>query len=156
MEVGGRDQERLTTRAARKEDSRVGSVVTTISVSLVRLVGVFLVMVGVWAGVKVILEAWSFYNEPSKIERFAFALERSAGLGNITAKRGTRAQGGHSGVGPGEANEKPTPGPRQARSVRVSYLLAWPLVILLLLLIGKLASWAMHAGMQMAVPTDRR
>ena len=117
----------------------------------VRLVGVAVLCVGVWAGVKVIVEAWSLYEQPQRIERFATAIQAGSNLdgliGNLVAASG-----------PAEADDQ-TPSaaaakPRRAEpggTLRLSYFAAWFIALLLMFVIGTLAMTAITTGGQLAL-----
>jgi hypothetical protein len=135
-----RDQEREPA-PSRLDLGRIASGVTT---AVVRLAGVALVLVGLWAGVKVVFEAWGLYREPAAVDRLARVIDRASHVDALLAPRpaaGAEAQG--------KAGTPAAPAPEEA--FRPSYFLAWTLAILLLLLVGKLASWTVRAGGELAL-----
>jgi len=91
--------------------------------------------------VKVILEAWALYEEPSRIVRFADDIQRHSNLdgviGTVTGSAGDTA---------GQAGK-----PAQAGSFRLSYFAAWFIVLLLMFVIGSLAMTAIATGGQLAL-----
>lgn len=144
-----KDSNRPETERVPEESSRVETLTALIASALARALGVILVTAGVWAAVIVIVEAWNLYSDPDSIQYFAKSLERASGLDELLAS-GTPAPRapagtGLSAVGP-EAGPATEPNQIRPGSLKLSYLFAWPLVVLLLLLIGKLASWAIEAG----------
>jgi hypothetical protein len=98
--------------------------VDLVTEALVRLVGVVLLILGLWVAVNVVLEAWQLYQEPARIERIA---------ARLSAVAGAPASADTAGGGLDQ---------------QLALLLAWPLALLLLLLLGRLAFWAVaHGGM---------
>ncbi len=117
----------------------------------VRLVGVILLLVGLWVSLKVIVEAWDLYRNPDHIERFAVAIERGSNLDKtvaaVTAPRS--ASRVTRDAGEGQAEEI-TPAP-VIPTLRLSYFLSWGIAILLLLLIGRLALASVKTGGELAL-----
>jgi hypothetical protein len=133
------------------------SVTTQLMQIFVRLVGVGLLLVGLWAGVKVILEAWALYQQPQRVERFATAIEQGSHLDTLLtrirpkAANGAPNEGGSTTPAAAEAPQPP-PGPvSPEESFRLSYFLAWFIVILLLMLVGRLAMAAIRTGGELAL-----
>lgn len=120
---------------------------TQLTQLVVRLLGFLLMVVGLWIGLAVIAEAWSLYREPQNIERFAKAIEQGSNLDKALSA----VNRGEADV-PGDA----TPAEILERSrrkheddvlgFRLSYFVAWIIVILLLMLVGRLAIAAVKAG----------
>jgi hypothetical protein len=103
----------------------------------VRLVGVIVLGVGLWAGVKVIAEAWSLYEQPQRIERLAEAVQQGSNLDGVFA-------------GLGGAGEASPPGSGEA-GLRLSYFAAWFIALLLMFVIGSLAMAAITTGGRLAL-----
>lgn len=116
---------------------------TQFTAIFVRLVGVVLLLVGLWVSLKVIVEAWDLYRSPEHIERFAAAIERGSNLDKtlaaLTAPRPSARDAKESGR-PESAEEVP------AQPLRLSYFISWAIAILLLMLIGRLALSAVKTG----------
>jgi hypothetical protein len=107
---------------------------------LARMGGLVLLVVGLWVGIRVIGEAWDLYREPQRIETFAAAVERGSNL-DKTLLSGSRSQT--------SADQ-----PRYTATgddFRPSYFLTWFIVLALLLILGRLAAWAVISGGQLAV-----
>ena len=114
---------------------------------IVRLIGLVVLLVGIYVGIKVIFEAWHLYEEPQRIERFADAIEHGSNLDAILAS-----------VTKGKSipklleNETSPSQPQQATPpLKVTYFLAWGIVIVLLMVIGSLATAAIRTGGQLAL-----
>ena len=105
--------------------------------AFVRVVGLVVLLVGLWAGVKVVLEAWALYEEPQRIERFAEAIAKGSNvdgvIGSLTA----------SDEGAGKA--------QAGGGFRLSYFAAWFIVLLLMFVIGSLSMAAITTGGQLAL-----
>ena len=148
---------RQEVRVAPARSSRLGLWSAVIASALARAMGLILIIVGVWAAVMVVIEAWNLYSDPDSIQHFASSLERASGLDEYLAFRNPPPMGsGNTVSGNGNATgaliSSLETGDRGL--LKVSYLFAWPLVILLLLLIGKLASLAIEAGARLAFRRD--
>jgi len=108
--------------------------------ALVRLVGLAVLLVGLWVGVKIILEAWALYEDPSRIVRFADDIQRHSNLdgviGTISSESADASQAGKSSQGGG---------------FRLSYFAAWFIVLLLMFVIGSLAMTAIATGGQLTL-----
>ncbi len=110
----------------------------------VRLIGITLLLVGLFIGIKLILEAWDLYEQPQKIERFAEAIEHGSNLDAML----------HSFTN--QSNQKSEPRsleqpPNKKQQIRLSYFMAWGIVILLLMVIGSLVATAVRTGGQLAL-----
>lgn len=105
---------------------------------LVRAVGVAVLLVGVWIGVKVVLEAWALYQEPTRIEAFAEAVESGSNLDGLVADLARTAGATTAERGAGG-------------SLRLSYFAAWFISLLLLFVVGSLAMTAISTGGQLAL-----
>lgn len=134
------------------------SVTTQLMQVFVRLVGVALLLVGLWAGVKVILAAWALYQQPQRVERFATAIEQGSHLDSlltrIRPKAATNTAEESSSTAPAAAEAAPQPPPSPVapeESFRLSYFLAWFIAILLLMLVGRLAMAAIRTGGELAL-----
>jgi len=137
--------------------------VTTQVVSVfVRLVGVALLLVGLWAGVKVILEAWALYQNPQRVERFATAIEHGSNLDTLVTRIRPKAatetpQGTSPETSQPPASAAAAPAARPAADAppnepfRLSYFIAWFIAILLLMLVGRLAMSAIKTGGELAL-----
>ena len=130
----------------------------------VRLLGMTVLVAGVWTAVIVITEAWGLYREPARIERFADAIERGSNLDKAFApRRESEARTSAVAPGPGldsagspsagtaaESGIAATPD-RQYYSVRLSYFAAWFVGLALLVVLGVLAMSAISTGGQLAL-----
>ena len=108
--------------------------------ALVRLVGLAVLLVGLWVGVKIILEAWALYEDPSRIVRFADDIQLHSNLdGVIGTIAGDSAAAGEAGKS------------SQNGGFRLSYFAAWFIVLLLMFVIGSLAMTAIATGGQLTL-----
>ncbi len=115
---------------------------------VVRLLGLVMLLIGLFVGIKVIFEAWDLYKEPQNIERFADAIEQGSHLDVMLAKFTLHPKTNDS--------ESVTQQPLQAaatsaESLRLTYFLAWIIAVLLLMVVGGLASSAIRTGGQLAL-----
>lgn len=114
---------------------------------VVRLLGLLMLIIGLYVGIKVIFEAWNLYDEPQRIERFADAIEQGSHLDSLLSSFTEKAASN-------DANDVQAWQPkheRQKESIRVTYFLAWFIAIILLMVVGSLASSAIKTGGQLAL-----
>ncbi|MDQ7072751.1 MAG: hypothetical protein Q9N32_03510 [Gammaproteobacteria bacterium] len=113
---------------------------------LIRSLGLIMLIIGLYIGIKVIFEAWALYDEPQRIERLADAIDNGSHLDKALSSFTSNA-----------LDVKPSDDPARVQinkaddSLRVSYFLAWFLAVLLLLIISGLAMSAIKTGGQLAL-----
>lgn len=125
---------------------------------VVRALGLVLLLFGMWLALEVLNEAWQLYHEPHRIERFADAIEAGSNIDRSIAPlqldAGT-AKGGTPGATaanvPGSydssaatTTQKNTGDPHYR--LRLSYYLAWVIVLLLLLLLARISLGVVRTG----------
>jgi hypothetical protein len=134
--------------------TRVATVIQFTEI-FVRLAGVLLLLVGLVVGIQVIIEAWDLYRSPEHIERFSWAIEKGTNLDKSIAALTKNPSPPSKTNEPGEQLDQATRSPdTQAyvdESIKLSYLLAWIIAILLLMLIGRLALAAIKTGGELAL-----
>jgi hypothetical protein len=106
----------------------------------VRLVGVVVLGVGLWAAVTVITEAMALYEQPHRIARLADAVQQGSNLDGVLAGLG----------GAGEASPRES-GEADGAGLRLSYFAAWFIALLLMFVIGSLAMAAITTGGRLAL-----
>jgi len=122
---------------------------TRVAQVVVRGSGFVLLAVGLWIALAVISEAWSLYQEPQRVERFAVAIEQGSHLDRALAASSTgRSAAGDEASNPAEVLERAQAAgsPAEGTGFRLSYFIAWVITILLLMLIGRLAIAAVKTG----------
>lgn len=118
--------------------------VTTVSQLFVRTAGIIALLVGLWSGVKLVSEAWVLYDEPSRIERFALAIEKGSNIDGFLNPTDSQASGnGDASTGGDSA--------AATSDFRLSYFAAWAIVLCLLLVVGRIAVWAIKTGGELAL-----
>ena len=126
----------------RESPPRALGIVQQLLAVLVRLVGLCFLVIGVGAAVIILREAWTLYQEPARIERFALAIELGSNLDKIFALPASEsAEAASEGEATSEANT-----PAASTSLRLSYFAGWFLVLLLMLVASILAISAVSAG----------
>ncbi len=115
---------------------------------LVRLLGLCFLVVGIGAAVMILREAWTLYQDPVRIERFAVAIEQGSNLDKIFALNGgetagTVDQGEAAGDSSAQSAASSTAG---SATLRLSYFAGWFLVLLLMLVASITAIAAVSAG----------
>lgn len=115
---------------------------------IVRLLGLVMLLIGLFVGIKVIFQAWELYKEPQNIERFADAIEQGSHLDVMLAKLTPRPKTNDS---ESLAQQPLQKAETNTDSLRLTYFLAWIIAVLLLMVIGGLASSAIRTGGQLAL-----
>ncbi len=114
---------------------------------LVRSLGLIMLIIGLYVGIKVIFAAWELYDEPQKIERFSDAIDHGSNLDSTISSLTADALNTNTATA-----ETPRAEISKADdSLRVSYFLAWFLAVLLLMIISGLAMSAIRTGGQLAL-----
>ncbi len=115
---------------------------------LVRLLGFFLLLAGLWVALQVLLTAQELYEHPEKIERFAVAIEKGSNIDKTLAPlRDSLILETDSENGVKQYNETDKrPSVTGTGSIRVSYFFAWVIALLLLLLIARISLTAIKTG----------
>ncbi|NIR29023.1 MAG: hypothetical protein GWN84_06850 [Gammaproteobacteria bacterium] len=108
----------------------------------VRLVGVVLLLFGFWTATQVVLEAWNLYEDPSRVERFAVAIDQGSNIDRLL----NPGASGEPRAGEVEGRER-----TELIEFRFSYFIAWAVVLLLLMLIGRLTIWFIRTGGELAL-----
>ncbi len=117
---------------------------------VVRLLGLVMLLIGLFIGIKVIFEAWDLYKNPQNIERFADAIEQGSHLDVMLAKFTSQPKAKTDNNE--TTNQQVSPqAETNAESLRLTYFLAWIVAILLLMVVGGLASSAIRTGGQLAL-----
>lgn len=115
---------------------------------VVRLLGLVMLLIGLFVGIKVIFQAWDLYKQPQNIERFADAIEQGSHLDIMLAKFTAQPKANDSESITQQPVQKPE---TSTESLRLTYFLAWIIAVLLLMVIGGLASSAIRTGGQLAL-----
>ena len=126
------------------EDMGIEDTGRSIMSIFVRLLGLTLLLAGIWIAFHVLLEAYQLYREPQRIERFAAAIEKGSNIDkSLVSFRNSTMESGENTGGVQSSREQ---GSRASGNVRVSYFFAWMIVLLLLLLIGRISLAAIKTG----------
>ena len=123
------------------ETPRGLSIAEHIMLIFVRLLGTALLIFGLIVAVLVVLEAWKLYQEPERIERFAFAVEQGSNLDKILLFD-TATTAAEEGTAPSRTRDD---------NLRLSYFAAWFIVLALMLVLCILAMSAVSTGGQLAL-----
>jgi hypothetical protein len=113
---------------------------------LVRLLGLCFLVVGIGAGVVILNEAWMLYKEPTRIEKFAVAIERGSNLDKIFTLAGSDSAGEETRADGGASPPAAAPEAGSGTSFRPSYFAGWFLALLLMLVASIVAISAVSAG----------
>lgn len=113
----------------------------------VRVIGIILLLVGLWASVHVLLEALRLYRDPLRIEQLASAIERGSNL-DQTLQQNVYDESGKSSA---RSNNPGLTGQGAANGIRLTYFIAWIVALLLLMLIAMIAFSAIRAGSELVL-----
>jgi len=115
---------------------------------VVRMIGMFLLLAGLWVAIQVLLTALDLYEHPEQIERFAVAIEKGSNIDKSLAPiRDSLIADNDSDNGVqqyAETEKRPTSA--GVNNIRLSYFFAWVIVLLLLLLIARISLTAIKTG----------
>ena len=114
---------------------------------IVRLIGLVVLVVRLYVGIKVTFEAQHLYEEPQRIERFVDAIEHGSNLDAILAS----VTKGKSIPKLLENDTAPIQHQQPSPTLKVTYFLAWGIVVILLMVIGSLATAVIRTGSQLAL-----
>lgn len=109
---------------------------------LVQVIGVILLLTGLWAAIHVLLEAMRLYRDPVRIEQLALAIERGSNLDN-TLRQNFIDTGDEDDDSRLSSNGSPAP---PAGGVHLSYFVAWIIALFILMLISMIAMATIRAG----------
>ncbi len=115
---------------------------------IVRILGMFLLLAGLWVALQVLLTAQDLYEHPEKIERFAVAIEKGSNIDKTLAPIRDSLiveSDSENGIKQYTETEK-RPSPVGTGNIRVSYFFAWIIALLLLLLIARISLAAIKTG----------
>jgi len=119
---------------------------TEVIAVIVRLLGLVMLIIGLTIAIKTIVEAWSLYEEPQRIERFAEAIDEGSNLDQLLRSFSQKTASTEDGVESATAATT-----SQQATLRISYFLAWIIALVLLMVIGGLAASAIRTGGQLAL-----
>ena len=115
---------------------------------LVRLLGLFLLLVGLWVALWVLLTAQSLYQHPEQIEIFAAAIEKGSNIDKTMASLRENLVVENE-LDNGVQNYTETdrrPSSTGSGNIRISYFFTWIIVMLLLLLVARIALATIKTG----------
>jgi len=121
---------------------------------VVRVVGLFLLFVGMWVAIQVIHEALDLYRNPGKIERLAVAIEKGSNIDKSIAplKESLESEEDDDTFSSAQTRVDDTTSHNiLKKEFRLSYFIAWVIAILLLLLIARIALMAIKTGGELAL-----
>ena len=113
---------------------------------LVRFIGLFLLLAGLWVAIQVMLEALDLYRKPETIERFARAIEHGSNIDKSLLTLKQSITEGNTDNDSTSNTNLDTERFSRSNDIRISYFFAWVIVLLLLLLIARIAIAAIKTG----------
>ena len=115
---------------------------------IVRILGLFLLLAGLWVALQVLLTAQDLYAHPEQIERFAVAIEKGSNIDKTLAPIRDSLIVDSDADGAVQYNTETNNKPSSADTgnIRVSYFFAWVIALLLLLLIARISLMAIKTG----------
>lgn len=145
------DQPSEKTGAESAEPGQRLTAATSATGLFVRLVGVVLLLFGFWTGIQVVLEAWDLYQDPSRVERFAVAVEQGSHIDRLLNPAASGADDTALSQRLGELRGDAAQSEGETDRFRFSYFIAWAIALLLLMLIGRLTIWFIKTGGELAL-----
>ncbi|MEX2515842.1 MAG: hypothetical protein WD572_02860 [Gammaproteobacteria bacterium] len=124
---------------------------------VVRAIGMLLLLFGMWLSLEVLNEAWQLYNDPTRIERFAKAIEKGSNIDRSIAPlqiSSAPAEPGNLSTYPDGRPKPASPAPAATAETltnpeyrfRLSYFVGWIVALLLLLLLARIAIGIVRTG----------
>ena len=115
---------------------------------LVRILGLFLLLAGLWVALQVLLTTQDLYEHPEQIERFAVAIEKGSNIDKTLAPIRDNLIVDRNSDGEVQNNTETTNrlSSTGTGNIRVSYFFAWVIALLLLLLIARISLTAIKTG----------
>ena len=128
-------------KPAFKNDKTIDDLSKDVMSMLVRFIGLFLLLAGLWVAIMVLLEALNLYRHPENIEHLAIAIEQGSNIDKslVSIKEGASAN-------PSTPALDGLTAMQSSNEIRVSYFFAWVIALLLLLLIGRISLTAIKTG----------
>ncbi len=126
--------------------NKANAIITDMLAIVVRLAGLILLFVGLYIGLKVIFEAWHIYQQPQRIERFANAIEQGSQLDALLISFSQKKSHNTSQNQPLNQQQD-----IEQPQIRLTYFIAWGVALVLLMVVGSLASAAIRTGGQLAL-----
>jgi len=115
--------------------------------TLVRVIGIVLLLIGLWAGIQVLLEALRLYRNPVRIEQLSNAIERGSNLDRNLARRSLDDMEKYgSTTKPSKMNNQ-----ANAQDLSLSYFAAWLIALLLLMLVAMIAFSSIRTGSELVL-----
>ncbi len=114
---------------------------------LVRVIGIILLLVGLWASIQVLLEALRLYRDPIRIEQLADAIEQGSNLD----KNLTQNPVADKAENPGVANASTSNRQQSGSFIRLSYFFAWIIALLILMLVAMIAFSSIRSGSELVL-----
>jgi len=115
---------------------------------LVRILGFFLLLIGLWVALQVLLTAQDLYENPEQIERFAVAIEKGSNIDKTLApiRDSLIVESNAEDAVQNYTENENRPSSTGTGNIRVSYFFAWVIALLLLLLIARISLTAIKTG----------
>lgn len=117
---------------------------------LVRIIGLFLLLAGLWVALQILLTALDLYKHPKQIERFAIAIENGSNIDkslipirdSLIIENDPKDDNGVKNYATTEKKLSAT----DSNNIRPSYFSAWVITLLLLLVIARISLTAIKTG----------
>ena len=116
---------------------------TVILTSLVRGLGLVLLLAGLITAAFIMMEAWALYKYPERIEVIAVAVEKGSNIDKALLPKRLSGESDAGANADGDA--------LISANVRLSYFFAWFIAFFLILLIARIAMSAISTGGKLAL-----
>ena len=104
-----------------------------------------LLLVGFWASIQVLIESLRLYRDPINIEKIAEAIEHSSNLDRNLSQNFSSETSDHARHTGRISRNHPS------QEIRLTYFVAWVLVLLILLLVGMIALSFVRTGSELVL-----
>ena len=105
---------------------------------VVRLIGITVMIFGLYISGKVAFEAWNLYDKPESIQKWQKIVEKETQMdAALNSKMDAALQ----------QNNKPV----NKKIIKFSYFVSWFIVVLMLLIISRIGLWTLREGAKLAL-----
>ncbi len=115
--------------------------------ALIRAIGLILLLIGLGAGIQVLLEALKLYRDPYKIEQLSHVIEQAFNPDKNLSKTETKETDYNSG----KAIITSLNYQSREQEIHLSYFVAWIIALLILMLLSMIAFSFIRAGSELVL-----
>lgn len=112
----------------------INDIIKTTFNIMIKILGLLLLLAGLWIALQVLSNAQELYDHPERIERFAVAVAKGSNIDKMLAP---------------DTDSHDATASKNSDDIRISYFFSWIIVFLLLLLIARISIMAIKTGSEL-------